>query len=83
MRRCRPARGRPTTLTFNAPQFDAAGKQTKGIIITVLFNGVKVQDAVETKTVTGGAGQAGQDGPGTAAISRRPRGFRNIWLEEK
>ncbi len=67
-----------------APEFDAAGKQTKGIIITVLFNGVKVQDAVETKTVTGGAwGKPAKTGPVRLQYHGDPVRFRNIWLEEK
>ena len=67
-----------------APEFDAAGKQTKGIVISVLFNGVKVQDAVETKTVTGGAwGKPAKAGPVRLQYHGDPVRFRNIWLEEK
>ena len=71
-------------IKVKAPEFDAAGKQTKGIVITVAFNGVKVQDAVEVKKVTGGAwGEPAKTGPVRLQFHGDPVRFRNIWLVEK
>ena len=79
--RCRRASGRPTTLTFIAPRFDASGQQVKGAIITVLHNGVKVHDAVEVTKVTGGAwGQPAKTGPVRLQDHGNPTRFRNIWI---
>ena len=50
-----PGKWQTYDITFTAPQFDAAGNQVKGAIITVLHNGVKVHDAIEVTKVTGGA----------------------------
>ena len=71
-------------VTVKAPKFNAAGKQTKGIVITLFFNGVKVQDAVETKGVTGGAwGKPAPTGPLRLQFHGNPVRFRNIWLVEE
>ncbi len=65
-------------------EFDAAGKQTKGIVVTVLFNGVKVQDAVEVKNVSGGAwGAPAKTGPLRLQFHGNAVRFRNIWLVEE
>jgi hypothetical protein len=70
-------------IEFQAPKFDASGKQTHGALITVLHNGVKVLDAVETKNVTGGAwGQPGKTGPLRLQDHNNPTKFRNIWVVE-
>ena len=71
-------------IDVKAPEFDAAGKQTKGIVITVLFNGVKVQDAVEVKKVSGGAwGEPAKTGPVRLQFHGNAVRFRNIWLVEE
>ncbi|MGA2259645.1 MAG: DUF1080 domain-containing protein, partial [Thermoguttaceae bacterium] len=49
-----PGQWQTYDIDFRAPEFNAAGKQTKGALITVVWNGVKVLDAVETKKVCGG-----------------------------
>jgi hypothetical protein len=79
-----PGQWQTYDIDFKAPEFDAAGKQTKGAIITVVHNGVKVQDAVETKSTTGGANGAPAK---TGAVRLQDHGgdpvrFRNIWLVE-
>ena len=71
-------------LDVEAPQFDAAGRQIKGMVITLLFNGVKVHDAVEVKTVTGGAwGKPAKTGPLRLQFHGDPVRFRNIWIVEE
>ncbi len=71
-------------IDVKAPEFDAAGKQTKGIVVTVLFNGVKVQDAVEVKNVSGGAwGAPAKTGPLRLQFHGNAVRFRNIWLVEE
>ena len=80
---CRPAETWQTyDIVFHAPVFDADGKQTKNARMTVLQNGVLIQDNVEVP------------GPTVAAIARdiKARGpvmlqfhgnavrYRNIWI---
>ena len=69
---------------FSRPEFDAAGKQTKGALITVVWNGVKVLDAVETTKVCGGNwGPPGKTGPLRLQYHGNAVRFRNIWLVEE
>ena len=54
------------------------------MVITLLFNGVKVHDAVEVKTVTGGAwGKPAKTGPLRLQFHGDPVRFRNIWIVEE
>ena len=76
-----PGQWQTYDIDFTAPQFDASGKQVKGAIITVLHNGVKIHDAVEVKSVTGGAwGQPAKTGPVRLQDHGNPTRFRNIWI---
>ena len=71
-------------IDFKAPEIDAAGKQTKGMVVTVIFNGVKVQDAVEVKHVSGGNwGEPAKTGPVRLQFHYNAVRFRNIWLVEE
>ena len=83
--RCRPASGRPTTSIFKAPEFDAAGKQTKGAVITVVHNGVKVSGrGRDDEASRGGAwGPPAKTGPLRLQFHGNPVRFRNIWLVEE
>jgi hypothetical protein len=79
-----PGQWQTYDIDFIAPQFDAAGNQTKGAIITVLHNGVKIHDAAEVKTVTGGAwGKPAPTGPIRLQDHGNPTRFRNIWIVER
>jgi hypothetical protein len=79
-----PGQWQTYDVDFKAPQFDAAGKQTTGAVITILHNGVKVIDAFETKNVTGGAsGAPAKTGPVRLQDHGNPMRFRNIWLVEE
>ena len=41
-----PGQWQTYDIEFRAPEFDAAGHQTKGAVISVAHNGVKIHDAV-------------------------------------
>ncbi len=52
---CRaPGQWQSYDILFHAPRFDAAGKKTTPGDVTVLLNGVLIQDHAEFKGVTGG-----------------------------
>jgi hypothetical protein len=79
-----PGQWQTYDIDFKAPQFGADGKQTRGALITVVQNGVKIQDAVETKNVTGGAwGNPAKTGPLRLQFHSNPMRFRNIWVVEE
>ncbi|MGD0900846.1 MAG: DUF1080 domain-containing protein [Thermoguttaceae bacterium] len=79
-----PGQWQTYDIEFRAPEFDAADNQTKGAVITVVYNGVKIQDAVEVKGVTGGAwGKPAKTGPIRLQDHGNPMRFRNIWIVEK
>lgn len=74
-------------IVFRAPRFDASGAVTSPAHVTVLHNGVLVQDAVE---LTGPTGHH-QRPPYAAHPARLPLGlqdhghpvrFRNVWVRE-
>jgi hypothetical protein len=70
-------------IDFKSPQFDENDKQTRGALITVLWNGKKIHDAVEVKAPTpGGIGSPGKKGPICLKDHQAPVQFRNIWLVE-
>jgi hypothetical protein len=74
-------------IVFRAPRFDAAGKVTNSARVTVLFNGVLVQDARELSGPTAHKARP----PYAAHAEKLPLGlqdhshpvrFRNIWIRE-
>jgi hypothetical protein len=71
-------------IDFTAARFDAAGKKTANAVVTVLHNGVRVQDAVEIKGSTG-HGEAEADTPGPIYLQNHnnPVYFRNIWVVQR
>ena len=81
------ASGSPTTSSGNAPKFDAQGKLLKPAYVTVLHNGVLVQNHFE---LTGGT--SWYEKPRYAAHADKlplmlqfhsnPVRFRNIWVRE-
>ena len=68
-------------ITFHAPRWDADKKKTESARITVVHNGVKVQDNVEVPRKTG-AGKA--EGPDDGPLYLQNHGnkvfYRNVWL---
>jgi Domain of Unknown Function (DUF1080) len=69
-------------VTYRAARYDAAGAETENARITVIWNGVTVQDDVELPRGTGGDIA---EGPSTGAIRLQDHGnkvrYRNIWIE--
>ncbi len=68
-------------ITFHAPVFDVCGNKCRFGRLTVLHNGVAVQNDIRIQTKTG-AGQP--EGPSVLPIKLQNHGnpvqFRNIWL---
>ena len=71
-------------ITFQAAKFDAEGKKTKDAAVTVIQNGVKVQDQTVIKGPTGAArGRAEvKAGPIKLQDHQHPVRYRNIWIVE-
>jgi len=74
-------------IDFTAARFDGDGKKTANAVVTVLLNGVKVQDRLELTGVTLGGDKTESDKPGPFHLQnfsgdRIPVRFRNIWVVE-
>ena len=75
-------------IVFHAPEFDTDGKKTKSGTITLLHNGILVQDHVELKGSTEYIGWPKNEAHGKAPIRLQDHGdnsrvsYRNIWLRE-
>ncbi len=71
-------------ITFTAPRFDAEGKKIKNATMTVIHNGVKIQDNVEVPNPT--AAHWGGDPRTPGGIHLQDHGnpvqYRNIWVVE-
>ncbi len=69
-------------IVYHQAEFDAAGQKTANARVTVVWNGVTVQDDVEILGLTGGSRP---EGPATGAIRLQDHGnpvqYRNIWIE--
>jgi hypothetical protein len=80
-----PGQWQAFDIDFQAPRFNEInGERTKSALLTVLFNGVKIHDAVELLGVTGGAlSLPNKTGPLRLQDHNDPVRFRNIWLVEK
>ncbi len=70
-------------IDFTAAAFDG-NKKTKAARVTILHNGVKIQDDVELKDSTGG-GQPESSKPGAIQLQNHgdPLVFRNAWIIDK
>ncbi len=68
-------------ITYKAPIFNARGKKTVNAMITVVHNGVTVQDNVE---VDGPTGAGPEEDPYLLPLTLQDHGtpvvFRNVWL---
>ncbi|MEA2062899.1 MAG: DUF1080 domain-containing protein [Gemmatimonadota bacterium] len=78
-----PGRWQTYDIIFRAAIFDTSGKKIKKAILTVLHNGVLIQDHVEV-TPTGGAASNKElkKGPIHLQDHHHPVKFRNIWVRE-
>jgi hypothetical protein len=71
-------------IEFHAAKFDPSGKKVKNAIVTVIHNGVTVQDHYEITAKTGAGAQEGPT-PGSIQLQghNNPVFYRNIWVAEK
>ena len=75
-------------IIYHAPEFDKRGNKTKSGTITVIQNGILVQDHVEIKGTTPYIGWPKNEPHGKAPIILQDHGdnsrvsFRNIWVRE-
>ncbi len=75
-------------IIFHAPEFDSDGNKTKSATITVLHNGVLIQDHFMLEGTTEYIGWPKNDAHGKAPIKLQDHGdnsgvsFRNIWVRE-
>lgn len=71
-------------ITFHAARLDADGKKTKDAVVTVVQNGVTVQDQTVVKGPTGAARSKPEVKAGQIKLQdhQHPVKFRNIWIQE-
>jgi len=75
-------------IIYHAPEFDSEGNKIKSAIITVLHNGVLIQDHYEIKGTTEYIGWPKNEVHGNAPIKLQDHGdnsrvsYRNIWVRE-
>ena len=69
---------------FYAPRLDDAGRKTRSARLTVLHNGIKIQDGTEIPGPTGAAESKEESGVGGIYLQDHgdPVQYRNIWLVE-
>ena len=80
---CRPAREWQTyDITFKAPRFDETGKQTAAGRVTVLQNGICIQNNTEITAPTWGEsfGKLSEPGPIVLQDHGNPVEYRNVWI---
>ena len=71
-------------IAFSASRFDKDGKKTQNARLTVLHNGVKIHDNIETPHPTGAARNKDENKPGGICLQDHgnPVEYRNIWIVE-
>lgn len=75
-------------IIYHAPEFDSEGNKSKSAVITVLHNGVLIQNDIEIKGTTEYIGWPKNEAHGKAPIKLQDHGdnsgvsFRNIWVRE-
>lgn len=83
-----PGQWQTYDIVFRRPRFDSTGKMLRGARLTVMYNGVLVQDDMELigPTVNQALAHYTPDQPDKAPLSLQDHGnpvrFRNIWLRE-
>jgi hypothetical protein len=83
----KPGEWQSYDIIFNAPKFDAEGKLAKPGYVTVLHNGIVVQNHFELQGITSYTEAPsykphGEKGPIHLQFHGNPVKFRNIWLRE-
>lgn len=83
----KPGEWQTYDIIFRAPQFDSSGAVTTPAFITVLWNGVLVQDHVEVKGTTTHEGAPSYEAhdaerPLLLQDHGNPVRFRNIWIRK-
>ncbi len=82
----KPGEWQTYDIIFTAPAFDAAKKLTKPGYVTVLHNGVLVQNHFEIQGATAWIGKPVYDAHGCAPIRLQDHGnpvrFKNIWVRK-
>lgn len=78
----RPTEWQSYDAVFRAPRFDAGGKRTEKARVTVLQNGIVIQNNVELERQTGGAINQDYAAPGPLMLQDHGNlvRFRNIWI---
>ena len=71
-------------ITFQTPRFDADGKKIKDAVVTVVQNGVTVQDQTVIKSPTGAARNKPEvkKAPMRLQDHQHKVQYRNLWLVE-
>ena len=71
-------------IVFRAPRFDTHGNKTKNAIVTVILNGIIIQDHVEILGPTGAAkgNKEIAEGPILLQEHGSPVRFRNVWVRK-
>ncbi len=80
-----PTQWQTYDITFRAPRFKDNGEKIRGALLTVLHNGVRIQDKAEAaKGPTTAAPDDTEKGPGGIYLQDHGNRvqFRNIWLVE-
>ena len=68
-------------IIFHAPRFDKSGHVVKRSTVTILHNGILIQDNVEIGITPGGVREKeGPTGPIYLQDHKHPVKFRNIWV---
>jgi hypothetical protein len=80
-----PGQWQTYDITFSAPRFDGAGKMVSNPTLTVLHNGVLIQDKTQAKgpTTASLGGKATEPGPLYLQDHGNTVEYRNIWLIER
>lgn len=82
----KPGEWQTYDIIFTAPKFDTAKKLTKPGYVTVLHNGVMVQNHFEIQGATAWIGKPVYDAHGCAPLRLQDHGnpvrFRNIWVRK-
>ncbi len=79
-----PTQWQTYDITFRAPRFKDNGEKIHGALLTVLHNGVLIQDKAEANGPTAAAPDNTEKGPGGIYLQDHgnPVQYRNIWLVE-